>query len=300
MARTRRVESERLRVPPPLIRRRVPSGRGAMEQPNVTHDGDAALTPRFWLAVALTGVATGLFGDLLMGVLCWPSGGPFTPRPVATNRPRSPPHRASTGCSPWRSPGSSAPPGWYLVRRYLRHRRSDIDDAIWRGDGEPRSASEFLHLGDLRGRRRPRRVDRPRGRAQVDGRRLRHGGVALAGTAAGPAPPAGGLRRWRGPGGGLQRPPRRGDLHRRGAGRQLRAAHGLARAGLLGDRDPDGVDHLAERADVRRRHRLPLQRLDDGLERARGPRDRRAVHLLRTDSSDGFPFTGSPGRRCCG
>lgn len=37
-----------------------------MEQPNATCDGDAALTPRFWLMVVLTGVATGLFGDLLM------------------------------------------------------------------------------------------------------------------------------------------------------------------------------------------------------------------------------------------
>jgi CIC family chloride channel protein len=58
-------ESERQRVPQPLIKRRIASGRGAMEQPNVTSDGDAALTPMFWLAVVLTGVATGLFGDLL-------------------------------------------------------------------------------------------------------------------------------------------------------------------------------------------------------------------------------------------
>ncbi len=54
--------SERLRVPQPLIKRRIASGRGAMEQPNIAGDGDAALTPMFWLMVALTGVATGLFG----------------------------------------------------------------------------------------------------------------------------------------------------------------------------------------------------------------------------------------------
>ena len=30
-----------------------------MEQPNVTHDGEARLTPQFWLAVVLTGVVTG-------------------------------------------------------------------------------------------------------------------------------------------------------------------------------------------------------------------------------------------------
>ena len=40
-----------------------------MEQPNVTHDGDARLTPKFWLAVVLTGIAAGLFGDLLMWIL---------------------------------------------------------------------------------------------------------------------------------------------------------------------------------------------------------------------------------------
>ena len=69
MVRKRSRESERLRVPQPIVKRRVPSGRGAMEQPNVTHDGDARLTPQFWIAVVLTGIATGLFGDLLMWVL---------------------------------------------------------------------------------------------------------------------------------------------------------------------------------------------------------------------------------------
>jgi len=45
MVRKRNSESERLRVPPPMIKRRIASGRGAMEQPNVTHDGEARLTP---------------------------------------------------------------------------------------------------------------------------------------------------------------------------------------------------------------------------------------------------------------
>src|ERR1700689_4162047 len=69
MVRKRNTESERLRVPPPMIKRRIPSGRGAMEQPNNTDDGETRLTPQFWLAVALTGVATGLFGALLMWLL---------------------------------------------------------------------------------------------------------------------------------------------------------------------------------------------------------------------------------------
>jgi len=50
----------RVRVPPPLIRTRLPSGRGATEQPNATGDGDAALSPVFWVMVAATGVAAGL------------------------------------------------------------------------------------------------------------------------------------------------------------------------------------------------------------------------------------------------
>ncbi len=62
-------DSERQRVPQPLIKKRIASGRGAMEQPNVTHDGDAALTPRFWVAIVITGVATGLFGAGLMALL---------------------------------------------------------------------------------------------------------------------------------------------------------------------------------------------------------------------------------------
>src|SRR5271166_2477490 len=47
----------------------MPSGRGATEQPNATGDGDAPLTARFWLLVVATGVASGLFGDLMMIVL---------------------------------------------------------------------------------------------------------------------------------------------------------------------------------------------------------------------------------------
>src|ERR1700760_209801 len=70
-SRTPRPEqpSERLRIPQPLIRTRLPSGRGATEQPNVTSDGDTALSPVFWMVLAATGVAAGLFGDLLMWIL---------------------------------------------------------------------------------------------------------------------------------------------------------------------------------------------------------------------------------------
>src|SRR5487761_2013303 len=62
-------ESERQRIPQPFIKKRAPSGRGAMEQPNITSYGPAALTPMFWLLVVLTGIAAGLFGDFLMWIL---------------------------------------------------------------------------------------------------------------------------------------------------------------------------------------------------------------------------------------
>ncbi len=61
--------SERLRRPQPLLKRRMPSGRGAMEQPNITSAGAGVLMPRFWLMVVLTGVAVGLLGALMMLIL---------------------------------------------------------------------------------------------------------------------------------------------------------------------------------------------------------------------------------------
>ena len=128
-------ESERQRVPQPIIKRRIASGRGAMAQPNITHDGDAALTPRFWLAVLVTGAITGLFGAGLMALLQFVEklsfsyhGGSYQAAVADTSGL----HRVLTltlagvlgsGC-------------WFLIRRYLRQERSEIDDAIWNGDGE--------------------------------------------------------------------------------------------------------------------------------------------------------------------
>jgi chloride channel protein, CIC family len=62
-------EHERQRRPRPLVGRRLPSGRGAMEQPNITSHGAGVLTPRFWALVAMTGIAAGLFGALMMLIL---------------------------------------------------------------------------------------------------------------------------------------------------------------------------------------------------------------------------------------
>ena len=135
MVRKRNTESERLRVPPPMIKRRIPSGRGAMEQPNVTHDGETRLTPQFWLAVALTGIATGLFGDLLMWILAEVEragfhyhSGYFQNAVAAVS--------SSRRIIVLLIGGVIGAVSWYLIRRYLMRERSDIDDAIWNGDGE--------------------------------------------------------------------------------------------------------------------------------------------------------------------
>ncbi|MDQ6836863.1 MAG: chloride channel protein, partial [Actinomycetota bacterium] len=121
-------------MPQPLIKRRIPSGRGAMEQPNVTGDGDAELTPRFWALVAMTGIATGLFGDLMMLLLFKVQrmafgyhSGSFE---AAVQRD-SPLHRIA----PLLIAGAFGGIAWYLLRRYTRGEKSEVDDAIWNGDG---------------------------------------------------------------------------------------------------------------------------------------------------------------------
>ena len=130
-----RGESERQRIPQPLIKRRIASGRGALEQPNATHDGDVALTPMFWLAVALTGIATGLFGDFLMWVLALAEGwafhyhsGSYQAAVAAVSGARR------VGFLVLASVIGAI--GWYLIRRFLRHEKAEIDDALWTGTGE--------------------------------------------------------------------------------------------------------------------------------------------------------------------
>ena len=127
-------ESERLRVPQPLVRHRIASGRGAMEQPNATGDGDAALTPRFWLMVTLTGIATGLTGDLLMWLL-------FGVQHLAFNYHSGELQAAVARVSGERRiivlviAGLFGAVAWYLIGRYVRDESTEIDDSIWNGDG---------------------------------------------------------------------------------------------------------------------------------------------------------------------
>jgi H+/Cl- antiporter ClcA len=128
-------DSERQRVPPPLIKRRIASGRGAMEQPNMTHDGEAALTPKFWLAVLLTGIAAGLFGDLLMWVLSLAERLAFDYHSGSYQAAVA----AASGARRILSlvlAGVFGAVSWYLIRRYLKNDRAEIDDAVWTGDGD--------------------------------------------------------------------------------------------------------------------------------------------------------------------
>lgn len=127
--------SDRERIPPPLLKRRLPSGRGAMMQPNVTHDGDAALTPRFWFAIVITGVVSGLLGDALMWLLKLTSYLAFGARGFDDFAAKV---AAADGWSrlwPVLLGGVIAGVGWYLLRRFTPGRKSEVDDVLWTGEG---------------------------------------------------------------------------------------------------------------------------------------------------------------------
>jgi H+/Cl- antiporter ClcA len=126
--------SERQRVPQPLIKRRLPSGRGAIEQPNASHDGDAALTASFWIAIAVTGVATGLLGDAMMAIL-------FFTEHTAFGYHHGTFEAGVTHASPVRRvvvliiAGAFGGLAWYVLRRYLKNKKAEVDDALWNGTG---------------------------------------------------------------------------------------------------------------------------------------------------------------------
>ena len=125
--------SERQREPAPLVAHRLPSGRGAMEQPNNTND-TARLTVRFWLMLLATAIATGLLGSLMMAVLHTTqhlafgySSGPFG-KAVA----HAPDRRRFLALL---IGGAVVGPAWYLLRRVTAG-STDVDDAVWTGTGE--------------------------------------------------------------------------------------------------------------------------------------------------------------------
>jgi len=142
--------SERRREPKPLLRTRIGSGRGAMEQPNATGDEDVRLTARFWVAVVLTGIGAGLAGIVLMTVLYTVQGLAYGPAAASPTVDID----AVVAATSWQRRvipllvgGVIAGVGWYLLRKWTAGQRSEVDDAIWAGDGKlsvPRSTGTSL------------------------------------------------------------------------------------------------------------------------------------------------------------
>jgi chloride channel protein, CIC family len=136
LSRARRAArtSQRVRRPQPLLKQRMPSGRGAIEQPNITSGGAGVLTPRFWVMVVLTGVAAGLLGALMMAIL-------FNVQYAAFGY-----HEGSLQYGVEHAPaarrvaslliaGVFGGVAWFLLRRYTKGEPSEIDEAVWNGDG---------------------------------------------------------------------------------------------------------------------------------------------------------------------
>jgi len=135
---TRQRPSERLRIPQPLIKSRLPSGRGATEQPNVTGDGEATLSPAFWILIVLTGVGAGLLGDAMMvilfnvqhlaygyGITSFFHVGDFE---TAVERAS-----ALRRVVDLMIAGAFGGVAWYLLRRFTAGEKSEVDDVIWHG-----------------------------------------------------------------------------------------------------------------------------------------------------------------------
>lgn len=134
---------ERVRVPPPLIPRRIDSGRGATEQPNNTDDGPAALTISFWIALVATGILAGLFGIATMFVLRAAQRVGFGYDLTTFTYLGSLTFEQGVEQAPgWRRITSLAVAGlfggvaWYLLRRYTPGENTDIEDSVWTGTGD--------------------------------------------------------------------------------------------------------------------------------------------------------------------
>jgi chloride channel protein, CIC family len=107
-----------------------------MMQPNVTSDGAARLTARFWLLVVLAGAAAGLLGDLMMLILfsvqhlafgVQGDGGGFE---AAVERAGGW-HRVL----PLLIAGVIGGLGWYLLRRFTPGHKTEVDEVLWTGAG---------------------------------------------------------------------------------------------------------------------------------------------------------------------
>jgi chloride channel protein, CIC family len=132
----------RRRSPRPVLPYRVRSGRGATEQPNAVSD-EAELSLQFWALVLVTGVVAGFAGILMMVILHGVQHAAFGY------------HHGGFEAGVRRAAGSRrilvlaiggfvTGIGWYLVRRFMRNERSDVDDALWAGDAQLSFRRSFL------------------------------------------------------------------------------------------------------------------------------------------------------------
>jgi chloride channel protein, CIC family len=96
----------------------------------VTSDWDVALTPKFWAMVVLTGIAAGLFGDLMMLIL-------FSFQHLAFGYHAGSFESAVTRASDARRlvvlliAGAFGGAAWYLLRRFTAGKKSELDDVVW-------------------------------------------------------------------------------------------------------------------------------------------------------------------------
>jgi CIC family chloride channel protein len=105
-----------------------------MEQPNITGHGDSPLTAAFWAALLATGVATGLLGALMMAILFGVEHLTFgfhTGSFQAAVERVSGLHRVVALAVA----GAIGGLAWFLLRRATKGEPSEIDEAIWNGDG---------------------------------------------------------------------------------------------------------------------------------------------------------------------
>jgi H+/Cl- antiporter ClcA len=122
--------SERLRDPQPLLRRRLPSRRGALEQANATSDTPARLTRRFWFVLVVSAVAAGVLGIAMMGILHAVQhlafdyrGGDFGSAVEHVDGSRRVLVLALAGLV--------LGPAWFLLRRRAWSGSTDVDDVVW-------------------------------------------------------------------------------------------------------------------------------------------------------------------------
>ncbi len=103
-----------------------------MEQPNAAGDGPAALTPLFWALIAATGVATGLFGALMMLVLHSAQHLAFA---YHSGDFQSAVERASAlrRVVVLALAGAFAGVAWFLLRRWTRGEKAEIHGTLWDG-----------------------------------------------------------------------------------------------------------------------------------------------------------------------